>query len=89
MFKLNLSIFSPLYTSISKLAPTPPTNRQPFAPEKNVNFNVIILAFPIPWVLTMLHSRIPPIMDNWENHLDVPLFKTLCETTLARYGEMG
>jgi hypothetical protein len=79
---------SPLQISVSYPGPAPSANRHSFSLEENVNFNVIILAISIPWVLAVLHPLGPPLTVRFK-HFDIFAFKTLCETTLPYSGEIS
>jgi len=49
-------MFSPLEVSVCQLTPASPANWQSLSFQENVDFNVIVLAFTIPRVLTTFHE---------------------------------
>jgi hypothetical protein len=58
--------FLPLQVLVCYSSPASSADWRSFSFEKDINFYIIVLAFSVPWILTMLHQRLPPFIGTFK-----------------------
>jgi len=82
------SISSPLLILFCQFAPALLADWFSFSSENDVQFNIVVFAFPVPRVLTSFHNREPPLLKAIQC-IVFCAFKAHLETTLTKEGEAG